>query len=347
VAPSEAQLPSAGKQATGPGGVVQSTPEQQVALGTQVPSEQTLSFAVVRFVSQPSPSGGAELQSPHPAAQPVYVQPPGPQAAPWLLPDVVSHAMPHPVQLAIVFSGWQRPVQHPLPAGQPCVASHPATHVLFEQVWPSGQFESTRHPTQTWLVVSQTVPPPPPPPASVAASVAASLAASVPASPAASPAASLAPASASATQSRFDLQPGAQAVAAQYSPVGQLSFDGRHCTHLSLVVSHQGVAPWHCEFTVHCTHDCATHSCPVGHCCVGLHPGTHEFVLQTVPAAQSLLARHATQVLLVVLHLPVGAVQSVSRRHPTQALIAVSHTVPVGQVLIASQPIAQALFTQR
>jgi hypothetical protein len=192
--------------------------------------------------------------------------------------------------------------------------------------------------------VSQTVPPPVPPPPSAAASVAASLAASGPASPAA---ASVAPASASATQSRFDLQPGAQAVAAQYSPVGQLSFDGRHCTHVSLVVSHQGVAPWHCEFTVHCTHDCATHTCPVGHCCVGLHPGTHELVLQTVPAAQSLVTRHATQVLLVVLHLGVGAAQLLSTRHATHALVAVSHTVPVGQVLVASQPMAQALFTQR
>jgi hypothetical protein len=33
------------------------------------------------------------------------VQPPGPQAAPWLLPEVVSHVMPQPVQLPIVFSG--------------------------------------------------------------------------------------------------------------------------------------------------------------------------------------------------------------------------------------------------
>jgi hypothetical protein len=116
---------------------------------------------------------------------------------------------------------------------------------------------------------------------------------------------------------------------------------------VSSVVSHQGVAPWHCEFTVHWTHDCATHWSPVGHGCVGLHPGTHEFVLQTMPATQSLLARHATQVLLVRLHLPVGAVQSVSWRQPTQTLVVSSHRVPVGQVLIASQPVAQALFTQR
>jgi len=142
-------VPRAGKQAAGPGGVVQSMPEQHVAFGTHVPSEQTLSFVVVRFVSQPSPSGGPELQSPHPAAQPVYVQPPRSHAAPWLLPDVVSHVMPHPVQLLTVFSGWQRPVQHPLPAGQPCVASHPATHVPFEHVWPRGQSASPTHPTQT------------------------------------------------------------------------------------------------------------------------------------------------------------------------------------------------------
>jgi hypothetical protein len=302
----------------------------------QVPSAQAFSFVVVRFVSHPSLSGAAEVQSPHPAAQPVYVQPPGPHAAPWLLPDVVSHVMPQPVQLLTVFRGWQSPVQHPLPAGQPCVASHPATHVLFEQVWPSGQFESTRHPTQTWLVVSQVVPlPVPPPPPSVAASPAASLAASP------------APASASAVQSRFDLQPGAQAVPAQYSPVGQLSLDGRHCTHLSLVMSHQGVAPWHWELTVHCTHNPELHTCPVGHGWADVHPGTHAFAAQTVPAAQSLVARHATHVLPVVMHLAVGAVQSVFCRHPTHALVVVSHTVLVGQVLVASQPMAHALFTQR
>jgi hypothetical protein len=64
-------VPCAGKQEAGPGGVVQSTPVQQVAVDTQVPSEQTFSSVVVRFVSQPSLSGEAELQSPHPAAQPV------------------------------------------------------------------------------------------------------------------------------------------------------------------------------------------------------------------------------------------------------------------------------------
>jgi hypothetical protein len=119
---------------------------------------------------------------------------------------------------------------------------------------------------------------------SVAASVAASLAASVPAS--------LAPASfcsARKTQSGFALQPVAQAVPAQYWPVGQLSLDGKHCTQVSLVVSHHGVAPWHCEFTVHCTQDCATHCRPVGQGCVALHPGTQEFVLQTMPETQSLL----------------------------------------------------------
>ncbi len=143
------------------------------------------------------------------------------------------------------------------------------------------------------------------------------------------------------------MQPGAQAVAAQYCPVGQLSFEGRHCTHVSLVVSHQGVAPWHCEFTVHCTHAPALHTCPVGHGCVELHPGTQAFALQTVPAAQSLVTRHATHVSLVELHFALGALQSVSVRHPTHTLVVVSHTVPVGQVLAVSQPMAQALFTQR
>jgi hypothetical protein len=155
------------------------------------------------------------------------------------LPDVVSHVIPQPVQLLIVFNGWQRPVQHPLPAGHPCEASHPVTQLLFEHVWPRGQLESTRQATQVWFVVSQVVPPPvPPPPPSVAAS----------------PDASLVPASASAAQSTFDLQPGAHTDPAQYWPVGQLSLDGRHWTQVSFVVSHQGVAPWHCELTVHSTH---------------------------------------------------------------------------------------------
>jgi hypothetical protein len=123
--------------------------------------------------------------------------------------------------------------------------------------------------------------------------------------------------------------------------------DGKHCTQVSLVVSHQGVAPWHCEFTVHCTHSPALHTSPVGHGCVDVHPGTQAFALQTVPEAQSLVARHATQVLLVVLHLPSGAVQSASCRHPTHTLVVVSHTLLRGHVLIASQPLAHALFTQR
>src|SRR5580704_418156 len=157
-------------------------------------------------------------------------------------------------------------------------------------------------------MVSQTAPPPALPPASAAPS----------------PAASLAPASASAAQSLFALHPAAHAVPAQYCPVGQLSFEGRHATHVSLVVSHQGVAPWHSEFTVHCTHMPELHSWPVGHGCVEVHPGTQAFALHTLPAAQSLLVRHATQVSLAGLHLPVGALQSVSCRHPTQALVVVS-----------------------
>ena len=212
---------------------MQSAAEQHVPTVTHVPSEHAFWLVVVRFVSQPSVSGGAELQSPQPAAQPVYVQPPGPQAAPWLWPDVVSHAAPHAVQLLTVFSGWQRPAQHPLPAGHPCDGSQPVTHISFEQVSPRGQLESVTQPTQVWFVVSQTVPPPVPPSA---------------------------PASASAVQSRLVLHPGAQAVPAQYWPVGQLSLDGKHCTQVSFVVSHHGVAPWHWELTRHCTHAPALHT---------------------------------------------------------------------------------------
>jgi hypothetical protein len=84
----------------------------------------------------------------------------------------------------------------------------------------------------------------------------------------------------------------------------------------------------------------------VGHGCVDVHPGTHAFAVQTLPAAQSLDVRHATQVLLAV-HLPLGAVQSLSCRHATHTLVAVSQTVLAGQVLVGSQPVAQALFTQR
>jgi hypothetical protein len=143
------------------------------------------------------------------------------------------------------------------------------------------------------------------------------------------------------------LHPDAHEVPAQYWPVGQLSFDGRHATHVSFIVSHQGVAPWHCEFTVHCTHICDTHCSPVGQGCVEVQPGTHAFALHTVPGAQSLLVRQATQVSLAVLHLAVGAEQFVSCRHATHALVVVSQTVAVGQVLIASQPIAHALLTHR
>jgi hypothetical protein len=328
--PSAGQVPWAGKHAAGPGGLVQSTPVQQAVFATHVPSEHTRSFAVTRFVSQPSLSGVAELQSAQPAAQPVYEQPPGPHVAPWLSPVVVSHVMPQPVQLLTVSSGWQRLEQHPLPAGHPWVASQPLTHLLFEHVWPSEQFESIRHSTHVWFAVSQTVALPPPP------SLAASEAASVDAPP-----------SMTGGQSALFLHPEAQAVPAQYSPMGQLSLDGKHCTHVSFIVSHQGVAPWHCEFTVHCTHICDTHCSPVGHGCVAVQPGTHALALHTVPAAQSLLCRQATQVSLVVLHLAVGAEQFVSCKHPTHALVIVSQTVAVGQVLVASQPMAQALLTQR
>jgi hypothetical protein len=40
----------------------------------------------------------------------------------------------------------------------------------------------------------------------------------------------------------------------QYSPIGHVSFDGRHCTHRLLATSHCGVAPLHCALVVHCTH---------------------------------------------------------------------------------------------
>jgi hypothetical protein len=85
----------------------------------------------------------------------------------------------------------------------------------------------------------------------------------------------------------------------------------------------------------------------VGQGCVEVQPATQAFALHTVPGAQSLLVRHATHVSFVVLHSAVGAMQSVFCRHPTHALVVVSQTVAVGHVLIASQPIAQALFTHR
>jgi hypothetical protein len=148
-------------------------------------------------------------------------------------------------------------------------------------------------------------------------------------------------------QSAFDLQPAAHDVPAQYSPVGQLSFEGRHGTQVFVMVSHHGVAPWHCELARHCTHTPELHSWPVGHGCVEVHPATQAFALHTVPAAQSVLARHATHVSFVGLHLAVGAAQSVSCRHPTHAFVVVSQTVAVGHVLMASQPIAHASFTHR
>jgi hypothetical protein len=155
------------------------------------------------------------------------------------------------------------------------------------------------------------------------------------------------PASARAVQSRFVRHPGAQAVPAQYSPVGQLSFEGKHCTHWSLVVSHQGAAPWHCELRRHSTQALALQTSPAGHGCVDEQPGTQALALQTVPAAQSLVVRQPTHARLVALQRGVGAAQSVSSRQPTHALVATSQTVPVGQLLAASQPWAQALATQR
>jgi hypothetical protein len=62
------------------------------------------------------------------------VQPVALQAAPWLLPEVVSQVTPHAVQLLVVFSGRQVPEQHPLPAGHPCCGSHPPTHWLLVHV---------------------------------------------------------------------------------------------------------------------------------------------------------------------------------------------------------------------
>jgi hypothetical protein len=312
---------------------VQSAAVQHAAFATHVPSAQVFSLAVARFVSHPSPSGGALEQSPQPAAQPVYVHPPGPHAAPMLLPEVVSHVTPHAVQLLIVSSGWHAPEQQPLPAGHPCVASHPALHWLFTHVAPSAQFESVRQPTHACVLVLQTAPPLAPVPPSVA--------------PSADASAGGAPPSASAAQSALFLHPAAHDVPAQYWPTGQLSLDGRHWTQVFDVVSHQGVAPWHCELTTHATQAPALHTSPVGHGCVEVHPGTQAFALQTSPAAQSPSARHATHVSLVVRHLGVGAAQLPSVRHPTHAFVVVSHTLPVGHVLDASQPFAQALFTQR
>jgi hypothetical protein len=148
-------------------------------------------------------------------------------------------------------------------------------------------------------------------------------------------------------QSELLLQPAAHAVPAQYSLTGQLSFDGRHWTHLFVVASHHGSAPWHCEFTVHCTHAPELQTWPVGHGCVAVHPATHASAWQTSPAGQSPSARHGTQVSEVVSHLGSGAEQSLFARQPTQALAVVSHTLPVGHVPLASQPFAHVLFTHR
>lgn len=148
-------------------------------------------------------------------------------------------------------------------------------------------------------------------------------------------------------QSELVLQPGEHAVPAQYSPVGQLSFDGRHWTQVFDVVSHQGSAPWHCELTRHWTQAPALHTSPDGHGWVAVQPGTQASAWHTSPAGQSPSARHATHVSVVVSHLGVGAEQFVSARHPTQALLGASQTCPVGHVLFASQPFAHALATQR
>jgi hypothetical protein len=116
-----------------------------VPFATHVPMEHCFSPAVPRFVSHPLASGGVALQSPHPAAHPVYVHVPALHAAPWLWPDVVSHAAPHAPQLLVVFSGRQPPLQQPWPAGHVCCALHPLAQTLFAHVEPSGQSPSTTH----------------------------------------------------------------------------------------------------------------------------------------------------------------------------------------------------------
>ena len=219
---------------------------------------------------------------------------------------------------------------------------------MFTHVAPRGQFESETHSTHAWVVVSHTAPFDEADPASVpvpasapesgvvapsaaAPSSAASVAPCVPPAPSDAPSAPAAstPASGVTTgsgQSELLLQPGAQAVPAQYSLTGQLSFEGKHSTHLFVVVSHQGSAPWHCEFTTHCTHAPERQTCPVGHGCVVVHPATHASVWHTTPAGQSPSARQGTQVLVVVSHFGFGEEQSLSARQPTHAFTVVSHT---------------------
>src|ERR1700722_14668350 len=108
---------------------MQSAEVQHAETATQVPSPHTFLPIPVRFVSHPSLSGEAALQSYHPVAQPAYVQPvPALQLAPRLCPDVVSQVIPHAPQLAVVFSASQNPEQQDVPDAHGWLVSQPVVH---------------------------------------------------------------------------------------------------------------------------------------------------------------------------------------------------------------------------
>jgi hypothetical protein len=186
----------------------------------------------------------------------------------------MSQVAPHAVQFDVDAGDVHMPLQQRPWLGHPRLPLQPGTQAMFEQSVPSAQSLSARHATHTCAAVLQTGVEP--------------------------------------LQSALVLQPFVHVVPMQNWPEGQLSFVGKHWTHVLVVVSQRGFGAEQLESIKHCTQAPADvlHTCPVGQGCVAVQPGAQTFCLHTFPAAQSPSTKHATHVWFDVSHFGVGAEQS-------------------------------------